>query len=68
MRFFVAITDYSWFTYLAEKQPDEINFWKPSASVDFQIGCALAAESCVVGEAESGSCGISICEFLRDSK
>lgn len=36
MRFFVAITDYDWFTYLSEQQPDEVNFWQPSASNSFK--------------------------------
>ncbi|HWZ44129.1 MAG TPA: hypothetical protein VNW97_11665 [Candidatus Saccharimonadales bacterium] len=35
MRFFVAITDDNWFAYLAAKQPDEINFWRPSGTQSF---------------------------------
>ncbi len=32
MRGYVATTDFSWFTFLREKQPlDEVNFWQPSA-------------------------------------
>jgi putative restriction endonuclease len=31
MRFFVAITDFDWFTYLSAQKPDEVNFWQPSA-------------------------------------
>jgi putative restriction endonuclease len=36
MRFFVAITDDDWFAYLAAKQPDEVNFWKPSGTQSFR--------------------------------
>jgi putative restriction endonuclease len=36
VRFYVAITDFDWFTYLAAQQPDEVNFWQPSASGRFQ--------------------------------
>jgi putative restriction endonuclease len=36
MHFYVAITDDSWFAYLAAKQPDEINFWRPSGNQSFQ--------------------------------
>ncbi len=31
MRFYVAITDLDWFTYLSALKPDEVNFWQPSA-------------------------------------
>ena len=37
MRFFVAITDFDWFTYLSEQKPDEVNFWQPSASNQFRV-------------------------------
>lgn len=30
MRFFVAVTDNSWFRYLASAGRDEVNFWRPS--------------------------------------
>ena len=30
MRFYVAITDFDWFTYLSAQKPDEVNFWQPS--------------------------------------
>ena len=29
MKFFVAVTDNEWFRFLAEHQPDELNFWRP---------------------------------------
>lgn len=32
MDIFVGVTDYEWFTYLAENQPDEVNFWRPSST------------------------------------
>lgn len=36
MRFYIAITDDDWFAYLASRQPDEINFWRPSGNQSFQ--------------------------------
>ena len=30
MKYFVAVTDNQWFRFLAERQPDEVNFWRPS--------------------------------------
>jgi len=36
MRFFVAITDFDWFTYLAAQKPDEVNFWQPSGNNTFR--------------------------------
>jgi len=30
VRFFVAVTDDAWFKYLADLNPDEVNFWRPS--------------------------------------
>ncbi len=29
MRFYVAVTNNSWYDYLSAIQPDEVNFWKP---------------------------------------
>jgi putative restriction endonuclease len=37
MRFFIGITDYDWFRYLASRPNiDEVNFWQPSGRVDFK--------------------------------
>ena len=30
MNFFVGVTDNDWFRFLAERQPDEVNYWRPS--------------------------------------
>jgi len=30
MDFFVGVTDNNWFRFLAERRPDEVNFWRPS--------------------------------------
>jgi putative restriction endonuclease len=30
MRFYVGVTDNDWFRFLAERPPDEVNFWRPS--------------------------------------
>jgi putative restriction endonuclease len=32
LNIFVGVTDYDWFTFLAQAQPDEVNFWRPSAT------------------------------------
>ncbi len=32
MRFFVAVTDNDWYEFMAPLQPDELNFWRPSAA------------------------------------
>lgn len=36
MRFFVGVTDNSWFRFHAEKQPDEVNFWRPRSTMGFR--------------------------------
>jgi len=37
MRFFLAVTDDDWFSYLsAGVAPDEVNFWQPSGNVQFK--------------------------------
>jgi putative restriction endonuclease len=32
MKFFIGITDNGWYNYLADLQPDEVNFWQPGAT------------------------------------
>jgi len=32
VKFYVAVTDNHWFRFLAERQPDEVNFWRPKAT------------------------------------
>ena len=34
MKFFVAVTNNEWFEYLAARQPDEVNFWRPRSQLD----------------------------------
>ena len=36
MRFFVAITDFDWYSYLSTQKPDEVNFWQPSGNAQFR--------------------------------
>ena len=37
MRFFVGVTDYDWFRFLAARpEIDEVNFWQPSGGVEFK--------------------------------
>jgi len=35
MKLFVAPTDFAWYSFLAARTPEEVNFWQPSASVGF---------------------------------
>lgn len=37
MKFWVGVTDNDWFDFLAKRQPDEINFWKPSGKGEFKV-------------------------------
>ena len=36
MKFYVGVTDNSWFTFLADLQPDEVNFWQPGGTATFK--------------------------------
>ena len=36
MKFFVGITDEQWFYFLAEKAPEEVNFWRPRDKSQFR--------------------------------
>ena len=36
MKFFVGVTNNEWFEYLAARQPDEVNFWRPRSQSDFR--------------------------------
>lgn len=36
MNIFIGVTDNSWFNYLANIQPDEVNFWQPSGRQVFK--------------------------------
>jgi putative restriction endonuclease len=36
VHFFVAITDFDWYAHLRALQPDEVNFWQPSGSMQFK--------------------------------
>lgn len=35
MRYWVGVTDNSWFDFLSHEQPDEVNFWQPSGRAPF---------------------------------
>lgn len=37
MKLWVGLTDKSWFDYLADLQPDEVNFWQPGGSAAFKV-------------------------------
>jgi RNA-directed DNA polymerase len=36
MKFWVGVTDNRWYGYLAERQPDEVNFWRPKSTAQFR--------------------------------
>lgn len=36
MKFYVGITDLSWFNFLSEQKPDEVNFWRPLGKDTFR--------------------------------
>jgi putative restriction endonuclease len=36
MKLFLAPTDLDWYTFLATRQPEEVNFWQPSANSGFR--------------------------------
>jgi len=42
MKFFVGVTNNEWFEYLAARQPDEVNFWRPRSQ--FQVRALKAGE------------------------
>lgn len=36
MKFYLGVTDNSWFNYLSGINPEDINFWQPGGKVDFK--------------------------------
>ena len=36
MKFYLGVTDNSWFNYLSQINPEDINFWQPGGNVDFK--------------------------------
>ena len=36
MKFYIAVTDNQWYKFLYERQPDELNFWRPGGKVSFR--------------------------------
>ena len=36
MKLFVGVTNNEWFRFLSERQPDEVNFWRPRSQTDFK--------------------------------
>jgi putative restriction endonuclease len=37
LKYYIGVTDNSWFKFLAERQPDEVNFWQPGGTVTFRV-------------------------------
>lgn len=36
MKFYIGVTDNTWFKFLADRQPDEVNFWQPGGASTFR--------------------------------
>lgn len=36
MKFYIGVTDNTWFKFLAERGPDEVNFWQPGGAATFR--------------------------------
>jgi putative restriction endonuclease len=36
MQYYVGVTDNSWFRFLSERNPDEVNFWRPGGGQSFK--------------------------------
>jgi len=36
MRYFIGVTDDSWYEFLAQRRPPEVNFWRPGAAETFR--------------------------------
>lgn len=37
MKFYLGVTDNNWFNYLSTINPEDMNFWQPSGSVNFKV-------------------------------
>ncbi|MCO5949231.1 HNH endonuclease [Mucilaginibacter flavidus] len=37
MKFYLGVTDNSWFNYLRHINPEDVNFWQPGGSVNFRL-------------------------------
>ncbi len=37
MKIYIGVTDDKWFDFLAQRQPDEVNFWRPGGARDFRV-------------------------------
>lgn len=36
MKYWIGVTDNHWFQFLAERHPDEVNFWQPGGKTGFE--------------------------------
>lgn len=37
MKFYLGVTDNNWFKYLSSVNPEDVNFWQPSGTVNFKV-------------------------------
>jgi putative restriction endonuclease len=36
LKYYIGVTDNAWFKFLADRKPDEVNFWQPGGSATFR--------------------------------
>ena len=36
MKIYVGVTDNNWYNFLAQQEPDEVNFWQPGGKQNFR--------------------------------
>ena len=37
MKFYIGVTDNAWFSFLAERRPEDLNFWQPGGGSEFKV-------------------------------
>lgn len=37
MKYYLGVTDFGWYNYLSNLQPDDVNFWQPGGNANFRI-------------------------------
>lgn len=37
MKYYLGVTDWSWYNYLSKKSPEDINFWQPGGRTAFRV-------------------------------
>ncbi|MCX6318254.1 MAG: HNH endonuclease [Bacteroidetes bacterium] len=37
LKFYIGNTDYDWFSFLSQRQPEDVNFWRPGGNTNFKV-------------------------------